>query len=126
MPSFKDYAFFKIRNCIGIAIENTTIQNVWPTAIYIENSQHVTVRKLNLNGATYGIFARGVGTRHIVLEHCSWIQDTRIWQEVLWRDIHADPLPRRELDGDFFRRNPSDSVYHFNERSSGTLRGHLR
>jgi hypothetical protein len=103
MPRFEDYAFFKIRNCVGIVIENTTIQNVWPTAIYIEDSQHVTVRKLNLNGATYGVFARGVGTRYLVLEHCSWIQDTRIWQDVLWKDIHANPLPRRELDGDFFR-----------------------
>jgi hypothetical protein len=103
MPRLEDYAFIKIKNCVGIVIENTTIQNVWPTAIYIEDSQQITVRRLNLNGATYGIFARGPTTRSILLEHCSWIQDTRIWQEVLWKDIHAPPLPRRELDGDFFR-----------------------
>jgi hypothetical protein len=100
---FDHYAFFRIRNASGIVIENATIQNVWPTAIYAEDVQHLTVRKMNLNGATFGVFARGRSTEHITLEHCSWIQDTRIWDEVSWRDIHDRPNPRRELDGDFVR-----------------------
>ncbi len=97
------YAFIRIKRSSGLVIEGTTIQNAWPTAIYLEDVQHLTVRDLNLNGATYGVFARGESTRYITLEHCSWIQDTRIWDEVSWHDIHAPPNPRRELDGDFFR-----------------------
>lgn len=98
-----DYAFVTILNSSGIVIENMTVQNVWPTAIYVEDSQHIAIRRLNLNGATYGVFARGETTRHLLLERCSWIQDDRIWDQVFWKDIHAPPLPRRELDGDFFR-----------------------
>lgn len=97
------YAFVKVLNSTGVVIESTTIQNAWPTAIYVENVQHLVVRRLNLNGATFGVFARGRRTRHLTLEHCSWIQDPRIFSEVSWRDIHDRPNPRREFDGDFFR-----------------------
>ncbi len=97
------YAFIKVLNSSGVTVENMTIQRVWPTAIYIEDSQHIDVLKMNLNGATYGVFARGADTEHLLLEHCSWIQDDRIWDQVFWKDIHDSPLPRRELDGDFFR-----------------------
>lgn len=103
IPNADRYAFFKIQNSSGIVIENMTIQNAWPTAIYIENSQHIVVRQLNLNGATYGIVARGAATEHLLVERCSWIQDERIWQDVNWYDIHEEPMPRKELDGDFFR-----------------------
>lgn len=99
----KDYAFIKILGSTGVTVENMTIQNVWPTAIYVEDSQYVLVRHMNLNGATYGVFARGLATEHLTLERCSWIQDDRIWDQVHWKDIHERPLPRRELDGDFFR-----------------------
>jgi len=97
------YAFVKILNSRGIVLKNMTIQNVWPTAVYIEESQHIRIDKLNLNGATYGIFARGPTTEHLIVEHSSWIQDERIWDDVDWYDIHEAPNPRRELDGDFFR-----------------------
>ena len=31
------------------------------------------------------------------------LHDGRIWDQIHWKDIHGPPLPRRELDGDFFR-----------------------
>lgn len=97
------YAFVKIVNSCGIVIENMTIQNVWPTAVFIQDSQHITVRRMNLNGATFGIFARGEATEHLIIENCSWIQDERIWSDIRWFDIHEEPFPRKEMDGDFFR-----------------------
>lgn len=69
----------------------------------MEDVQHLTIRALELNGATYGVFARGAAKEHVAVERCSWIQDDRIWGEVSWHDIHNRPNPRRELDGDFFR-----------------------
>jgi hypothetical protein len=98
-----DYAFIKIIRSANICIENATIQNAWPTAIYIQDSQQIHIRGMDLNGATYGIYARGLDTEGIVIERCAWVQDERIWDRVLWKDIHDPPMPRRELDGDFFR-----------------------
>lgn len=102
-PRREHFAFIKILDCCGIEIADATIQNAWPTAIYIENSQDIAIRGMDLNGATYGIYARGTQTRGIVVEHCTWIQNHDIWDRVPWKDIHDPPTPRRELDGDFFR-----------------------
>jgi hypothetical protein len=97
------YAFVKIVDSEGIVLENVTIQNVWPTAIFIGDSSEVVLRRLNLHGGTYAIFARGAKARKIVAERCAWTGDVALWDGVLWKDAHAPPFPRRELDGDFFR-----------------------
>jgi hypothetical protein len=97
------YAFVKILDSSAIRLENLAIQNVWPTAVYIEKSQDVELRRLNLHGGTYAIFARGETTRRILAERCAWTGDVSIWDGVDWKDIHVPPHPRRELDGDFFR-----------------------
>jgi hypothetical protein len=99
----RTYAFVKVLDSRGIVLENFTIQNVWPTAVYIGESSEIVLRRLNLHGGTYAVFARGSKTRRIVAERCAWTGDTTIWDEVIWKDIHMPPYPRRELDGDFFR-----------------------
>jgi hypothetical protein len=97
------YAFIKILDSRGIRLENLTIQNVWPVAVYVEDSQDVILRQLNLHGGTHAIFARGPSTQRILAERCAWTGDVSIWDGVDWKDIHTPPQPRRELDGDFFR-----------------------
>ncbi len=101
--SFEHFAFIKIRQCAHIEICNLTIQNIWPTAIYIEESQHLVFSRLNIHGSTFAFFANGKTTHDLLIERCAWVQDVRIWDQVLWKDIHHFPLPRKELDGDFFR-----------------------
>jgi hypothetical protein len=97
------YAFVKILDSRGIRLENLAIQNVWPVAVYIENSEDLVLQQLNLHGGTHAILARGPRTRRILVERCAWTGDVSIWNEVDWKDIHTTPHPRRELDGDFFR-----------------------
>ena len=99
----RGYAFIKILDSQGIILENFTIQNVWPTAVYIGQSSEIVLRRLNLHGGTYAVFARGDRTRRIVAERCAWTGDTTLWDGVVWKDVHMPPFPRRELDGDFFR-----------------------
>ena len=99
----RGYAFIKILDSQGIILENFTIQNVWPTAVYIGLSSEIVLRRLNLHGGTYAVFARGDRTRRIVPERCAWTGDTTLWDGVVWKDVHMLPFPRRELDGDFFR-----------------------
>jgi len=102
-----NYAFVRILNCKGIVLENLTIQNVWPAAIYIGDSKGIALRRINIHGSTYAVYARASNwnrkTSDILIERCAWVQDTRIWQSIYWDDIHHPPLPRKELDGDFFR-----------------------
>ena len=99
----RSYAFIKILDSRGIILDNFTIQNVWPTAVYIGDSSEIVLRHLNLHGGTYAIYARGERTRRIVAERCAWTGDTTLWDGVVWKDVHMPPFPRRELDGDFFR-----------------------
>jgi hypothetical protein len=99
----RSYAFVKILDSQGIVLDNFTIQNVWPTAVYIGQSSEIVLRRLNLHGGTYAVFARGERTRRIVAERCAWTGDTTLWDGVIWKDVHMPPFPRRELDGDFFR-----------------------
>jgi hypothetical protein len=99
----RSYAFIKILDSQGIILDNFTIQNVWPTAVYIGQSSEIVLRHLNLHGGTYAIYARGERTRRIVAERCAWTGDTTLWDGVVWKDVHMPPFPRRELDGDFFR-----------------------
>lgn len=99
----RHYAFVKILDSRGIRLENLAIQNVWPVAVYLEESQDVLLRQLNLHGGTHAILARGPSTQRVCAERCAWTGDVSIWDKVDWKDIHTPPQPRRELDGDFFR-----------------------
>jgi hypothetical protein len=99
----RDYAFLRLVGCEGIRIEQITIQNCWPIAILLEDCRDIRCANISFDGATYGIFARGTGTRRILVEHCSWQQDPAIWSGVNWSEIHDPPNARRALDGDFFR-----------------------
>lgn len=102
-PEFEHPAFVKIRRCQWISIRDLAIQNAWPTAIFVEDSRHLAIRRVNFQGGTFAIFCRGPRTRDVLVERCAWAQDPRIWQDIHWDDIHAFPRPRKELDGDFLR-----------------------
>jgi hypothetical protein len=97
------YAFVKILDSQGIILEDVTIENVWPTGVYIGESSEIVLRRLNMHRGTYAIFARGKSCRRIVAERCAWTGDVTLWDGVSWKDVHGPPYPRRELDGDFFR-----------------------
>ena len=70
-----DNAHLVLRDCQWIVLEDLTFENCWPTAIYIENCQHVTIRGVHFRGGTFAIGATGTDTRHLLIENCDWIQD---------------------------------------------------
>ena len=102
-PEFEHPAFLKLRNSDWIVIRHLAIQNAWPTAIFVENSKHLHIARINFHGGTFAIFCRGEGTRQVLIHRCAWSQDPDIWQGIRWKDIHVPPRPRKELDGDFLR-----------------------
>jgi hypothetical protein len=99
----RGFAFFRLVGCNDIRLEQLTVQNCWPTAIHIEDCRDIRCANISFDGATYGIFAKGLDTRRILVEHCSWQQDPTIWSGVNWSEVHDPPHPRRAFDGDFFR-----------------------
>ena len=102
-PKFEHPAFIKIRRSQWISIRDLSIQNAWASAIFVEDSRHLAIRRINFHGGTFAIFCRGPLTRDVLVERCAWTQDPRIWQDIHWEDVHAFPRPRKELDGDFLR-----------------------
>lgn len=102
-PKFEHPAFLKIRKSDWIVVRDLAIQNAWSTAVYVEDSQHLHIGRVNFHGGTFAIFCRGKRTRHVLIQRCAWSQDPEIWQGIRWKDIHVPPRPRKELDGDFLR-----------------------
>ncbi|MEM9630982.1 MAG: right-handed parallel beta-helix repeat-containing protein [Pseudomonadota bacterium] len=82
-----DNAQLILRDCQWIVLEDLTFENCWPTAIYIENCQHITIRGVHIRGGTFAIGATGIDTRHLLIENCDWIQDTTCHGDAQVRSI---------------------------------------
>ncbi|KPH05727.1 right-handed parallel beta-helix repeat-containing protein [Rhizobium acidisoli] len=111
-----DDAALVLRNCQWVVIEDLTFEGCWPTAIYLDNCQHITLRRLHIRGSTIAIGAAGAYTRHLLIEGCDWIQDLqshgeadlaairksgmvdaaldpedcRLWRKTYWGQVHGN------------------------------------
>ncbi len=111
-----DDAQFILRNCQWVVIEDLRFEGCWPTAIYVDDCQHITLRRLSFRGGTIAIGAYGPNTRHLLIERCDWIQDVNargekdlksirrsgslrhgdrppdnlLWSRTTWNAVHGD------------------------------------
>ncbi|MBP1861560.1 right-handed parallel beta-helix repeat-containing protein [Rhizobium herbae] len=110
-----DNAALILRDCQWLVIEDLVFDGCWPTAIYLDNCQHITIRGVDFRGGTFAIGATGPNTRHLLIEECSWIQDISrhgmtdlasirakdrivdadppsllLWQKMDWEDVHRN------------------------------------
>lgn len=111
-----DDAQLVLRNCQWVVIEDMRFEGCWPTAIYIDDCQHITLRRLSFRGGTIAIGAYGPNTRHLLIEGCDWIQDVNargekdlksirrsgrlrhgaravdnlLWSRTTWNAVHGD------------------------------------
>lgn len=111
-----DDAALVLRNCQWIVIEDLSFEGCWPTAIYLDNCQHITLSRLHIRGSTIAIGAAGQYTRHLLIEDCDWIQDLRshgeadlaairetgavdaaldpddcrLWRKISWARVHGN------------------------------------
>ena len=97
------FSMIRVDESAGIILRNLVIQGAWPVALHLRKSSRIAVQGVNFNGSTIAILAWGRSTGELLVEDCRWIQDERIYQGILWDDIHGGVKPRKELDGDFFR-----------------------
>ncbi|MBB4229312.1 right-handed parallel beta-helix repeat-containing protein [Rhizobium mongolense] len=70
-----DDAALVLKDCQWVIIEDLCFENCWPTAIYLDNCQHIFIRRVSFRGGTFAIGAAGPYTRHLLIEDCDWVQD---------------------------------------------------
>ncbi len=116
-----DEACLYLRDCQHVVIENLFFQDCWPTALYLDNCQDITVKACQFRRGTYAIGATGQDTRQITVVDCRWQQypqnNDGHWKTIPWHRIHGDventndpsddgvvdlEKDYRHLDGDFF------------------------
>lgn len=112
-----DEAALLLRNCQHVTVEGLYFTECWPTAIYLDSCQDITIRDCQFRWGTFAIGATGVDTRHILVSGCRWRQfpeNVGLWKNVGWNEIHGTVNPAtgegwvsveadsRHLDGDFF------------------------
>lgn len=113
-----DVAMLTLRNCRHVVIRGLDFTDCWPTAIYLDDCQHVVIHDVRFRGGTIAIGANGIDTHDIVVQHCDWQQDTSdghdMWNRIPWARIHGASDNEKDAavdltgdwrcwDGDFFR-----------------------
>ncbi|BDW89070.1 hypothetical protein [Thalassospira tepidiphila] len=109
-PGRDGYAVFQLIDVAHIRLELFTIKRAWPSAVYIENSQHLAFRDLDITEGTYAFYANGEQTRGISITDCRWVQNPDIWRQIRWDEIHDGKdedgnvieVEYRYLNGAFF------------------------
>ena len=110
-----DEALVTLQNCQWVVLKDLTFENCWPTAVYLDNCQNITLQGLHITGGTFAIGAFGANTRHLSIRDCNWIQDVSgvgestvkhiretgtapngsdlstslLWQQLNWLQIHG-------------------------------------
>ncbi|MCY6381297.1 right-handed parallel beta-helix repeat-containing protein [Hoeflea prorocentri] len=113
-----DEATLAFIHCRHVIVRGLNFLRCWPTAVYLEECQHMRLEELSFREGTIAIGANGLTTRDILVSKCDWKQDVsddnEMWNTIPWRRVHGskqntDGIPvdpegdYRAWDGDFFR-----------------------
>lgn len=113
-----DEAALVFLHCKHIIVRKFTFVRCWPTALYLDECQHITLSRIRFREGTIAIGANGSTTRDLKITRCKWKQDVSadhaMWNRIPWSAIHGskDNTGRpgvdlqadyRAWDGDFFR-----------------------
>lgn len=112
-----DQALMILRNCRYVIIQGLNFEDCWPTGIYLDQSQYIAIDGVNFKGGTIAIGANGIDTHDLIIQNCTWQQDTTgfdMWNKIPWSRIHGASnnsallkvdikKDSRHFDGDFFR-----------------------
>lgn len=107
-----DDASLRIYRCQHVVVRGLAFSKSWPTHVFIESAADISLQDCAFEDATFCIGALGAVTRDILIENCTWTQDTvpdRLWQQIPWFRVHGEKVDAekdyRLFDGDFFRSN---------------------
>ncbi len=80
---------FKVKRSSWIVIRNLTIENCWPSALFIKDSRYVTLQDTVIIGSSCAVVAFGKSD-HLLIERNDWTQDPSgdIWARIPWGVTH--------------------------------------
>ena len=88
-----DEAALAFIHCKHVIVEGLQFRRCWPTAVYLDECQHIRLDGLKIREGTIAIGANGMTTRDVTVCHCDWRQDLsdehRMWNTVPWRASHG-------------------------------------
>ncbi len=87
-----DQAMLVLRNCQYVVLRGLDFEDCWPTAIYLDNCQHVMIHDVRFRRGTIAIGANGIDTHDVIVQHCHWQQDrsgSDMWNKIPWGRIHG-------------------------------------
>ena len=82
-----DDASLRIYRCQHVTVRGLAFSKSWPTHIFIESAADVAIQDCAFEDSTFCIGALGAVTRDILIETCTWTQDTvpdRLWHRIPW------------------------------------------
>jgi hypothetical protein len=96
-------AMLTIDSCEHVRVEGLAFRAAWPTAVLVDTSSNVTLTGLRIRDSAFAFLLHGEPTRGIVIERCTWLQDTTrgdLWRRTAWDGAAVCPgrhVPRRRL-----------------------------
>ena len=69
-----------------IVVDNLTFRKCADAAVYVRDSQYITVKNSTVMAGMYAVFAEGLRTHHLLLERNIWIQNPsgEMWHRQHW------------------------------------------
>jgi hypothetical protein len=101
-------AHLQVVDCAWITLEGLAFERCWPTAIWIEGSHDLALRRVDVVDGSFAVYAKGETTRGLLLDGCTWLQDPtrhRLWRDTYWDEVHGSTPASggaRAFDGSFF------------------------
>jgi hypothetical protein len=86
----RDWAFLKLWRCRHIEIRDVAVESCWPSFVYAEDCQNITLRNVRAVDGLYVLFARGHESRGFTVEGNEWVQDPTgsLWREIAFEELH--------------------------------------
>ncbi len=75
----------RLREKQWIVLDNLTFRRCADAAVYVVDSEYITLKNSTIIAGLYAFFATGTGSHHLLLERNVWIQDPL---EAMWRREH--------------------------------------
>ncbi|MFZ9449745.1 MAG: hypothetical protein ACO3CC_16440 [Alphaproteobacteria bacterium] len=97
LPSLATWAFLRILRCGHVVVRDLRMESCWPSGVYAEDAWDLAFEGCRIEGGSYPFFVRDTRikdprSRGIVVRRCRWVQDTRIWKDLKWKDVHHGDL----------------------------------
>lgn len=91
---------FVVHDSSWITFQDLSVENCWPTFLFVDSSSYVSLRYSRVRGSTYAVYLRD-RTHHVLIEDNHWEQDPsgEVWSAIPWGVTHHGS--HKHLNGAF-------------------------